>query len=256
MSIMKQFNLSGKVALVTGGAQGLGFAMANGLAEAGAKIAIVDIDEDLCKKAAEEIKNSGYEAIGICADVISETQVEKAVSDVISQFGQLDILVTSAGVVKDNSIEDTTLDEWNWHINIDLTGVFLCCKAAVKQMIKQQQGSIINISSMSGIIQTYPQPHIAYASAKGGVIMLTKSLAAEVASKGIRVNCIAPGYMSTRLNIPWIDTDWGRTWLSRIPMGRMGYPEELAGTAVFLASNASSYLTGQTIVIDGGYTIW
>jgi NAD(P)-dependent dehydrogenase (short-subunit alcohol dehydrogenase family) len=257
MKVTERFLLTDRVALVTGGAQGLGLAMATAVAEAGAAVAIADIDGALAGDAAAALARAGHRAIAIGVDVTSPAQVQEMVDRTVAELGGLDVLVTSAGVVKDLPATDLPLEDWHRTVNVDLTGTFLCCQAAGRVMIAAGRGSIITISSMSGVVQTNPQPHVDYAAAKGGVIMLSRSLAAEWVGHGVRVNSIAPGYMATRLVVPWLDKpEWGPVWLRQIPMGRLGEPEELAGPVVFLASDASSYITGQTLLVDGGYTAW
>ncbi len=257
MTVLDQFSLAGRVAVVTGGAQGLGLAMATALAESGARLVLADIDRETAEAAREGLTSAGHEAMAIGLDTCQPESVQAMVDGTLAKWGRLDVLVTSAGIVKDLPATDLPLEDWKRTVEVDLTGTFLACQAAGRVMIKAGAGSIITISSMSGIVQTNPQPHVDYAAAKGGVIMLTRSLAAEWVRHGVRVNGIAPGYMATKLVLPWMDRpDWGPVWLRQIPMGRLGQPGELGGAVVFLASDASSYITGQTLVVDGGYTAW
>lgn len=256
MSVMEKFNLKGNVAIVTGGARGLGKAMATALAQAGSNIVIADLDITEAQKTANELQKEGVEAIAIQVDVTQPEQVEHMVNVVIEKFNRIDVLFNNAGIVQHVKIEDMDLRDWQKTMNVNLNSVFIVSKAVGKIMIKQKRGSIINISSMSGIIVNTPQCQAAYNTSKAAVIMLTKSLAAEWAQHNIRVNTIAPGYMKTELTRPFFEgnSDMVRQWADLTPMKRPGNPEELQGIALYLASDASSFATGGVFVIDGGYT--
>ncbi|NLY30747.1 MAG: SDR family oxidoreductase [Firmicutes bacterium] len=252
------FCLNGKVAAVTGGAQGLGLAMAQALAKAGAKVALLDIDMEKCQAEAGKLESEyEVESLAIYADVRKLDQMEAAVAQIVERFGGLDIFVNNAGICKNIKAEEMTLEEWQEVIDINLTGVFIGSQVAGKQMIKQGGGSIINIASMSGSIVNVPQPQCSYNASKAGVIHLTKSLASEWAQYSIRVNSISPGYMKTAMTEKTLQTDMAKDWWLRLtPMGRPGLSHELGGAVVFLASDASSFMTGADLIIDGGYTVW
>jgi len=255
MQVIKMFSLKGQVALVTGAGRGLGREMAIALAEAGADVAVVDIDVGTARETEKEIEKLGRESRAISADISKEKDVRSMVKKVKATFGRIDILVNNAGVVNNYPAEKMRKKDWDRVMEIDATGVFLCSKEAGKEMIKQKKGNIINIASMSGIIANTPQPQVHYNSAKAAVIMLTKSLAAEWARYNIRVNAIAPGYMGTEM-VRRVISEYGKYWFPLIPMGRIGKQEEIRGPVVFLASSASSYVTGSVLVMDGGYTVW
>ncbi len=255
MDVREMFDLRGEKAIVTGAAQGLGEQIALGLAEAGADIAVVDINIDGAVRVAESIRNIGRESISIKADVTKVSDVENMVKMVKDRFGEIDILVNNAGIVNNLPAEQITKEEWDKVIEVNLSGVFLCAQVVGREMIKQKKGNIINISSMSGLIVNRPQPQIHYNTSKAGVIMITKSLAGEWAKYNIRVNAIAPGYMRTPL-VDKVFPKYGKGWSSLTPMGRIGNPSEIKGPALFLASRASSFVTGSVLVMDGGYTLW
>ncbi|MFN4226695.1 MAG: SDR family NAD(P)-dependent oxidoreductase [Candidatus Ratteibacteria bacterium] len=255
MGIKELFNLEGEKAIVTGASQGLGREMAIALAEAGADIAVVDINQEKGEKVVEEIKKIGKEGFFVKCDVSKEDEVENMINKVKENFGKIDILVNNAGIVSNYPAEEMELKEWDRILDVDLRAVFICCQKAGKVMIEQKKGVIVNIASMSGIIVNTPQPQSHYNTAKAGVIMLTKSLAVEWAKYNIRVNAIAPGYMGTEM-VQKAFPKYGEKWLFLIPMGRIGNPEEIKGPIVFLCSKASSYITGSVLVMDGGYTCW
>lgn len=257
MGVLDLFKLDGKNAIVTGSAQGLGKAMAKALGEAGANVAIVDININLARQTAEEFSEKlGRKFVAIQADVTREDDVKLMVEKVISSLGHIDILVNNAGIVRHAPAEDMGKKDWDDVIAVNLTGVFLCSQAVGRHMIERKQGKIINIASMSGLIVNYPQPQVAYNASKAGVIMLTKSLAVEWAKYNINVNAIAPGYMKTSMTAPFFEKEeYRRLWIEPTPMKRPGEPEELGGAVVYLASDASSFMTGQVLVIDGGYTL-
>ncbi len=259
MGVMSQFTLDGKTALVTGGAQGLGKAMAEALAEAGASIIImVDQNIELADTVAAEIQEKfSRETMSFKGDVRSPSDVEAVVSQVVERFGKLDIMVNNAGIVRFGKAEEMSLNDWSDVMDVNLTGVFICSQIAGRQMIKQGGGVIINIASMSGLIVNYPQTISVYNTSKAGVIHLTKCLAAEWAPHNIRVNAICPGYMKTEMVAELLDQEMAKThWIGRTPMNRAGIPDELGGLVVYLASDASSFMTGSEVVIDGGYTVW
>jgi NAD(P)-dependent dehydrogenase (short-subunit alcohol dehydrogenase family) len=251
MGIREKFDLTGKVAAVTGGARGIGRACADALQEMGAQVALVDILEDRVKQSAEEM---GKGTLGIVCDVTCKSAVTAAFDQVKAHFGRLDVLVNSAGVCIWNKAEDMTEEEWDKVVGLNLKGTFLCCQAAGRIMIEQGSGSIVNVASMSGSIVNRPQCQVGYNSSKAGVIQLTHSLAAEWAQHGVRVNCISPGYTLSELTRQF--SEYFGNWLPYIPMGRMAEPEELVGAVVYLASEAASYTTGHDLVIDGGYSAW
>jgi NAD(P)-dependent dehydrogenase (short-subunit alcohol dehydrogenase family) len=257
MSVLDEFELDGKNALVTGGGRGLGKAMASALAEAGANIAIIDVDRENAEQSADEITEIGVEATAVEADVTDEAEMEAMVEEVTDRLGSIDVLLNNAGVTSNAPAAEMSVEDWQRTIDVNLTGVFLCAKHVGQHMIEQGSGSIINISSMSGFVANYPQPQIGYNASKAGVIMVTRSLASEWAEHGIRVNSIAPGYMRTDLvdEVLEEDPEMEEIWLEYTPMGRLGQPEELGGIVVFLASEASSYMTGEVVAYDGGYTI-
>jgi len=258
MSIAEMFSLKEYCSVVTGAATGLGKAMANALAQAGSNIVIADIDIDAAERTAEELRKMGTDVLAIKTDVTNQNDAYLLVEKVIDKFGTIDVLINNAGIARMEKAEDMKYKDWYDVININLNGVFIMSQEIGKQMIKQKKGSIINISSMSGLIVNTPQKHCAYNASKAGVIMLAKSLASEWAEHNIRVNTIAPGYMKTELIKHFFEdnNDTVKRWMDFSPMKRPGNPEELGGIAVYLASEASSYVTGSVFVIDGGYTIW
>lgn len=255
MTIKEMFDLSGEKAIVTGAARGLGEQMALALAEAGADVAVVDVNIDAACRVAEHIRTIGRDSIAIKADVTKVADVKNMVKLAKDRFGKIDILINNAGITINVPAEEMSKEEWDRVIEVNLTGVFLCAQAVGKEMIKQKKGNIINISSMSALIANRPQPQISYNAAKAGVIMITKSLASEWGKYNIRVNAIAPGYMRTPL-VDKVFPKYGKDWSSLTPMGRVGDPSEIKGSALFLASRTSSFVTGSVLLMDGGYTIW
>ncbi|MBD3182691.1 SDR family oxidoreductase [Candidatus Poribacteria bacterium] len=257
MGILDRFKLDGKTALVTGGGQGIGQAYAHALAEAGASVAIVDINPDTASQVAEEIKDIGQNSISIEADVTIEEDVKRMADTVAREWGKLDIAVNNAGITIWADTVEMTEKEWDDVLDLNLKGVFLCAQAEARVMIPQKYGKIINTASMSGSIVNRPQNQVSYNASKAGVIHLTKSLAAEWAPHGIRVNSISPGYMLTALvnKIPEVAQHLPY-WTGLTPVGRLGNVEDLQGAIVYLASDASDFMTGHDMVIDGGYSVW
>ena len=249
--------VKGKVAIVTGGAGGLGKAHASLLAKEGAKVVVTDMDEAQGKRVADEINKQGGEAIFIKHDVSSETDWTRVIRETLERFGKLDILVNNAGVNVWKKIEDTSLDEWRWLMSINLDGVFLGTKYAMGAMKKSGGGSIINISSVAGMIGTLDTS--AYHASKGGVRIFTKAAALECSKAGydynIRVNSVHPGVIKTPMVEGLMnDEEKRKTALSWHPIGRFGEPEDIAYGVLYLASDESKFITGTELVIDGGWT--
>lgn len=256
MNIIDKFRLDGKKAFVTGGARGIGMNIVTALAQAGADVAIVDLDGEQAKATADSIKKeTGKKIIAVTADVTNPDEVEQMMKTILNAFEKLDVAFCNAGICINNPAESMTLAQWKKVIDINLTGIFLTAQAAGKVMIEQVGGSIINTASMSAHIVNVPQPQCAYNASKAGVIQLTKSLAVEWAKKNVRVNSISPGYIGTDLTLnsptlkPLIEK-----WNAMSPLGRMGKPEELQAIAVYLASDCSHFTTGSDFVIDGAFT--
>ena len=256
MGIVEKMRLDGKKGFVTGAARGIGKCTATACAEAGADVAIVDVDLDVAKETAEEIaKATGRKVIALKCDCTDEKQVNDMVAQVVSQLGGLDFCHNNAGICINAPAEEMSYEQWSKVININLTGIFLTDIAAGKYMLEHGGGSIINTASMSGHIVNVPQPQCAYNASKAGVIQLTKSLAIEWAKRGVRVNSISPGYIGTELVnssdflVPLIEK-----WNAMAPMGRLGRPEELQSICVYLAGDTSSFTTGSDFVIDGAFT--
>ena len=250
------FSLEGKRALVTGGAQGLGLAIAEAFCAAGAAVTVADINAEAVKAAAEGLSAEGGKAFSVTCDVSKEEQVAQAVNTAAELMGGLDIVVANAGVSVRAPAEEMTLDQWNKVIDIDLKGVFLCDREAGRYMLSHGGGSIINMSSIIGIVGN-TTGNTNYAAAKGGVSSMTKVMAVEWAQRGVRVNAIAPAQTATKLIEGLMERDPNtlKYFEAHIPMGRLGKPCEIAAAAVFLASDATSFVTGQTIAVDGGVTV-
>ena len=248
------FDLSGKVAIVTGGNGGIGLGIAKGLAESGASIVVAARNETKTNDAVGLLRKSGAEALGLAADVADEASVSAAVATTIDRFGSIDILVNNAGISVRKPPQDYTVEEWDRVVGVNLTGSFLCSREVYPHMAREGGGKIINIGSMTSIFGSdWVAP---YSASKGGVVQLTKSLAVAWAKDNIQVNAILPGWIRTDLTSP-IKTQYPERYAfitSRIPHGRWAEPEELAGTAIFLASAASDYVTGVSLPVDGGYT--
>ena len=240
--------LQNKVAIITGGASGIGAATAKLFVENGAKVVIVDLNEEKGKAFEAELKANGGEALFIKANITSEEEVQHIFSTTVEQFGRVDVLFNNAGIGKVTRTERLSYAEWRNTVNVDLDGVFLVAQAGIKEMLKTGGGSIINTASMYGLVGS--PGSAAYNAAKGGVINLTRSLGLEYAMRGIRVNALCPGFIDT----PLIPQEM-KEMLSQItPMQRLGRPEEMATAVLFLASDDSSFMTGNTLTIDGGYT--
>jgi NAD(P)-dependent dehydrogenase (short-subunit alcohol dehydrogenase family) len=255
----EEFSLRGKVALVTGGARGIGGEMLDALAAAGADVIAVDILEDLAKETAEKVgRRHGVRAAGFRVDVTDPEDVDRTFALAERAIGPLDVMVAAAGIVENVPAEKTSVAGWQRTMDVNVNGVFFTAQAAGRRMIERRRGSIVAIASMSGMIVNRPQPQAAYNASKAAVIHLTRSLAAEWAPHNVRVNAIAPGYIRTWLTEKlFVDApDLLEKWERDTPMGRMGETRELRGPIVYLASDASTYTTGSTHVVDGGYTCW
>ena len=256
MGIIEKMRLDGKAIFVTGGARGIGKSVATAFAEAGANLAIVDVDiSEAAKTAAELADAHGVNTIAIKTDVTDPQQVDAMVETVLDTFGRLDVAFCNAGICINEPAESMSFESWKKVIDINLTGVFLTNQAAGKAMLKNGGGSIINTASMSAHIVNVPQPQCAYNASKAGVIQLTKSLAIEWAKHNVRVNSISPGYIGTELIstseklIPLIEQ-----WNAMAPLGRLGKPEELQSICVYLAGDTSTFTTGSDFIIDGAFT--
>ena len=254
IALHQLFDLSGQVALVTGGSRGLGEEMAEGLGEAGAKLMLLARREQWLLPTVERLRSEGFRCEGAVCDVASPPEVERAVQRTLEEFGQIDILVNNAGVTWGAPAEEMPLEKWRAVLDVNLTGAFLFAQAAGRAMLRRRQGRIVNVASIAGMRAMPEAVHSAgYVASKGGLIALTRELAVKWARHGIRVNAIAPGFFPSRRTEKVLDRFQPQIE-ERIPMGRVGCPGELKGVTVFLASAASSYITGQTIVVDGGVT--
>lgn len=252
-----RFGLDGRVAVITGGGQGIGWAIAQAMAGAGALVVIAEINPGTGEQAAARLRDAGYEARYVSLDVRRPQQVRQVARFVQEQLHRIDILVNNAGIVYNTPALDTPDEQWLDVIDVNLNGVFWCAREFGRIMVAQSGGAIVNMASMSGLIVNKPQPQVAYNASKAAVIMITKSLAAEWARHGVRVNAIAPGYIATELTKRGMSIEaWRSTWMEMTPMGRPGEPADVASAAVYLASDAASYVTGAVLSVDGGYTVW
>jgi gluconate 5-dehydrogenase len=253
--IKELFDLSGRVAIVTGGSRGLGKEIAEGLAEAGASLMLCARRDEWLTPTVNELRERGFRTEGMICDVADPDQVQQVVNQTVATYGRIDILVNNAGVSWGERPETMPFAKWQKVLDINLTGAFLFSQAAAREMLKSQYGRIINVSSVSGLQSSANGPHYAgYAASKAGLFGLTRELAASWGRQGIRVNAIAPGFFHSRLADASIEhAEPGIK--ARNPIPRVGAAGELKGVAVFLAADASDYITGQTIVVDGGRTI-
>jgi NAD(P)-dependent dehydrogenase (short-subunit alcohol dehydrogenase family) len=255
---LDRFNLKGRVAVVTGGGQGIGLACVEALAEAGAHVYIADRNPKAATDAQASMRALGYATDLIDMDVTNSAAVDAAAQRVLAETGRIDILVCNAGIARsDTAAEDATDEDWLDVVNVNLNGVYWCCRAFGRPMLAAGRGSIVNIGSMSGIIVNKPQGQANYNASKAAVHHLTKSLAAEWGARGVRVNAVAPTYVNTPLTaLAKANKAMFDAWMEGTPMARMGEPDEIAAVVLFLASDAASLMTGSIVVADGGYTCW
>lgn len=243
-----------KVALITGAGRGLGRSMAERFANEGADIVVVDINSEFAEDTKKRIEKIGRKCAVKITDVTNVQEVNEMFEDVIKQFGRVDILINNAGVFWDKPVHQMTDDDWNKHIDINLNGVFYCTRRVVQEMLKQKNGKIVNIASLSGK-RAFPNSS-AYCASKGGIINMTRELGEELASKGINVNAIGPGIFETEMTAAMrADQASKEAKLKMIPKHRFGYPEEIAALAAFLCSDEAEFIVGQTIYIDGGSSV-
>jgi len=248
------FDLTGRVAIVTGGSVGLGRQMAESLAEMGANVVLCARKKERCEQAAEELRQAGVQTLALGCDVRNPEQICAVVEATIGQFGRIDILINNAGTSWGAPVEEMRLEHWNKVIETNLTATFLFSQAVGRHMVPQRKGKIINMASVAGLRGASPELQaIGYHASKGGVIAFTKDLACKWAPHNIQVNAIAPGWFPTHMSAVVIEKN-SEALLKRVPAGRFGSDDDLKGAAVFLASDASSYVTGHVLVVDGGQT--
>jgi NAD(P)-dependent dehydrogenase (short-subunit alcohol dehydrogenase family) len=256
MHVKELFDLTGRVAIVTGGYIGLGRQMAEALAEAGATLVLCARHKERCDLAAAELQKTGAQVLSLACDVKNRESIQAVVDRTLDRFAGLDILINNAGTSWGASIEEMTLDAWNKVMDTNMTGAFLFCQAAGKVMIPRQRGKIVNIASVAGLRGSPPDfQAIGYQASKGALIAFTKDLACKWATHNINVNAIAPGWFPTKMSGAVIGRD-PESLLRRIPLHRFGSEQDLKGAALFLASAASDFVTGHTLVVDGGQTAW
>lgn len=256
-SILERMRLDGRRALVTGGGQGIGRAFAHALGEAGARVAVLDLDQGRADAVAAELEAKGVDAFGLAADVAADGAAETYVAEVVSRFGGLDVAVNNAGVNRNSAAEDTSPEEWDEVFRLNTRAVFLGCQAEARVMLAAGYGKIVNTASMASLIVPHPQKQAAYNASKAAVVTLTRTLAAEWADRGVRVNCMSPGIIRTAL----IDGNAAlaplvEEWLTQIPAGRLGEVTDLQAGIVYLACEASDYMTGHNLAIEGGQSLW
>ncbi|HCM28707.1 MAG: short-chain dehydrogenase [Treponema sp. GWB1_62_6] len=252
MKTLKSFDLTGRKAFITGGAKGIGRSAALAFAEAGADVAIVDMDTESAETTVKEVKALGVRSVYVKADITDPYDVDRMMEKILAEFKTVDIAFNNAGICVNEKAEVMSYENWKRVIDVNLNGVFLTARAAGRVMIKNRKGCIINTASMSGHVVNVPQPQSAYNASKAGVILLTKSLAVEWAPYNVRVNCISPGYIGTKMTLS--ATQWIPAWEALTPVKRMGRPEELTAALVYLAGDGASFTTGSDIVIDGAYS--
>ena len=251
-----RFDCSGKTALVTGGSRGLGLAMATGLGEVGARVAVVARREKWLREAEARLTEMGVPTIAETCDITSRSEVENVVQTIDERWGSIDILVNNAGVTWGAPALEMPMEKWEQVLTVNLTGTFIVTRVVGERMLEQGSGSIINISSVGGL-RGFPdtiQEAIGYNTSKGGLISFTRDLATKWAGEGVRVNALVPGMFPTRMT-EWMEGETKEAFLDRTPMGRPAELEEIKGPAIFLASDASSYVTGQVLPVDGGTTL-
>jgi gluconate 5-dehydrogenase len=256
MNVMELFRLDGKVAIVTGGSRGLGFWMAEGLAEAGADIVLCARKLEPCEEAAKAIGAMGVRSLAVGCDVTDPDEVKALVDKAVSEFGRVDILINNAGFIWEEPLENMSLEKWNRTLAINTTGTFLCTQEVGKQMIKQRQGKIVNIASVAALVSADPELSntVAYSASKGAVVALTRDLARKWCHYNINVNAIAPGYFATKMSKFLVENRQPQL-MRTIQMKRLGTKDDIKGVAVFLCSAAANYITGQTLAVDGGVVI-
>lgn len=256
MNVKQLFDLTGRAAIISGGSIGLGRQMAEALAEMGANLVLCARKKERCEQAAEELRSRGVQALALACDVRDRVAIQEVVDATLAKFGRIDILVNNAGVSWAASVEEMTLEQWDKVLSTNLTGTFLFCQAAGKAMVAQRSGKIINMASVAGLGGASAELQaIGYHASKGGVIAFTKDLACKWAPRNIQVNAIAPGWFPTHMS-DWVIQHRKDSLLSKIPLGRFGGDHDLKGAAVFLASDASAYVTGHVLVVDGGQSAW
>ena len=258
MIYLAKYDLRDRVAVVTGGGRGIGLACTHALAEAGATVVIADVDPDVAATGQATLAEGGFESTVVALDVTDPDQVTATADDLVAKFGKVDILVNNAGIARSGTAAEDVEDErWRNVIDVNLNGVFWCCRAFGGHMLSRRAGAIVNLGSMSGYIVNRPQAQSYYNASKAAVHHLTRSLAAEWGPTGVRVNAVAPTYIDTPMlkTLENADALVG-DWLRDTPMGRLGKPEEIASVVLFLASDASSLLTGSIVLADGGFTCW
>ncbi len=255
---LERFRLDGRLAVVTGAARGIGRAIAEALAEAGATVVVADMNGAGAAAAAEGLVAAGHRAEGVALDVTDAAAVQALATDLAARHGRIDILVNNAGIAISNEPAETMADAvWTKVIDVNLNGLFWCCRAFGRVMLAQGAGSIVNVGSMSGFIVNRPQEQANYNASKAGVHHLTRSLAAEWGARGVRVNAVAPTYIATELTA-YVneDPEMHHYWVGGTPMGRMGRTDEIAAVVLFLAGDAASLMTGSIVLADGGYVCW